>query len=86
MIVTFLLISLLIIGFLVSVVMFIIGIILGLLKKNWKVARNAVILFIFVNVFYFFSQFIYIYFLRASATNYLNENTIPIVTPVNISK
>jgi len=65
-----------VVGTLLSVVLFIIGIIRGLSKKGWRLVGISVLLFISTLVVYSIAQNFYIQKVRSPVLENLQENSI----------
>ena len=65
------------IGIPVTIILLIIGVIRGLLKKKWKLAKFSAGLFVLLLIFYLIAQRFYTNFLRPSVINNLQEISKP---------
>ncbi len=64
-------------GVVTSIILFIVGIIRGFLKKGWKLVGYSILLFIATVMIYSIAQSIYTNFFRASALQNLQELSQP---------
>ena len=82
----FILISILVIfiGVIASIILFIVGLVRGLLKKGWRLVGYSVLLFIVVVIFYTIAQGLYIKYIQSAAVQNLQELSQP--RPINLNK